>query len=70
MRAKFPPNNYGGLQLTRKLGESIVLLVEGKIVEITLTACLTTEARLNFKAPPEVEIYRKEVLDAAQFKKN
>lgn len=51
------------LTLTRRVGESIVLQVSGKSIEITLHTIQGKQARLRFLADNDVKIIRKELLD-------
>ncbi|WP_328227545.1 MULTISPECIES: carbon storage regulator CsrA [Sutcliffiella] len=51
------------LILTRKLNETIV--IDGNI-EITIQSIDGEQVKIGVKAPKEIEIYRKEVLEAIQ----
>ncbi len=54
--------NTGGLALTRRLGEVIVIVAEGKVIEITFVQRRANEIRLHVKAPKDVLISRKETI--------
>ena len=51
------------LVLTRKVGESIVI---GDNIEITVIETKGEQIKLGIKAPKEVDIHRKELLEAIQ----
>lgn len=50
------------LVLKRLENESIVLRVSGVEIVVTVTECLGRKVKLGFRAPPEVQIYREEVI--------
>ncbi|AST93339.1 carbon storage regulator [Sutcliffiella cohnii] len=51
------------LILTRKLNETIVI---DENIEITIQSIDGEQVKIGVKAPKEIEIYRKEVLEAIQ----
>jgi carbon storage regulator len=52
------------LVLSRQRKESVVIVFEGRICEVTLCETRGDKARIGFQAPDEVKIYRREVYDA------
>lgn len=50
------------LVLKRKIGERIVLAINGVEVEIEVVDVRGRQAKLGFAAPPDVKIWRKELL--------
>lgn len=51
------------LVLTRKLGEEIII---GDGIRVQIVAIDGHRVRLGFSAPPDVRIYRQELLDAEE----
>lgn len=51
------------LVLSRRVGESIILLCEGQTIEMVLGSIQYNQVRLRFLANENVKIYRKELLD-------
>jgi carbon storage regulator len=52
------------LCLTRKAGGSIIFAVNGKQVTLTILAINGAQVRVGIEAPPEVKIWRNEILEA------
>ena len=57
------PHEPGGLVLSRKKNESIVINADVKIVVVEIRG---DKVRLGIEAPKEVEVYRLEVMEAIQ----
>lgn len=51
------------LILERKIGEKIVIEVNGKRVEVVLFDTQANRAKIGFIADPDVYVYRKEIQD-------
>lgn len=55
------------LVLTRKVNEQVVFVLGGRVVaETTVIRAPGVSVRLGFDAPPDVEIFRKEVWERIQ----
>jgi sRNA-binding carbon storage regulator CsrA len=57
--------NKGGLCLTRRKGQGFVIVVEGKVIEITYIKPSRGGVQIRIVAPPEVSISRTEILERA-----
>lgn len=51
-----------GLCITRKPGERVAILLGGQVVEVHVNKVTEGRVMLYFKAPPQVEIIRTELL--------
>lgn len=54
------------LTIQRYVDESVIVLCEGKTIEVKVTRVRGKEINLSFGANEEVGIYRKELLDRAR----
>jgi len=52
------------LVLTRREGESILLLVDGKTIEVNVSRIQGSHAKISIDAPREVEIVREELSES------
>lgn len=58
LEARRIPSYTGGLMLTRKVGETIII---GGVIEVTVVSRIGNEIKIAIKAPKEVNIARKEL---------
>lgn len=54
-----------GLQITRKVGDQIVIWMDGKEVVLTVEEFRGNSVRLSFHGDREFEIYRQEIAEKA-----
>lgn len=52
------PSYTGGLMLTRRVGETVII---GGVIEVTVIGRIGNEIKLAIKAPKEVNVVRKEL---------
>lgn len=55
-----------GLQLTRRLGEQVIILVDGKELVLTVEEFRGNSVRLSFQGDREFQVYREEIVDKAR----
>ncbi len=56
------PITPGGLALRRRVGEGIVIILDGKVCEVNLIRFHRGEMVIQIKAPKEVKVIRRELL--------
>jgi sRNA-binding carbon storage regulator CsrA len=54
-----------GLQITRKLGEKVVVFIDGKELTLTVEEFRGNSVRLSFHGDREFEVYRQEIAEKA-----
>jgi carbon storage regulator len=52
------------LCLTRKLGESIIFVVDGKQATLTVLSINGSQVRVGIEAPQEIKIWRNEIVES------
>lgn len=57
MKAAHDPN-FGGLSLQLNLGESVILLIDGREIRLVVYETKRTSVRITFKADQDVKIIR------------
>lgn len=51
------------LCLGRRAGEKILILVDGREIWLTITSCQQDRCRIGIEAPPDVVVWREELLE-------
>lgn len=57
--------NGGGLQLSRKTGEQVVVYLDGKELILTVSEVKGGTVKINFQGNKEFQIYRQEIAEDA-----
>lgn len=53
----------GGLQITRRLDEQVVITIDGKELRLTVEEFRGNSVRLRFQGDREFQVYREEIAD-------
>lgn len=53
----------GGLQITRRLDEQVVITIDGKELRLTVEEFRGNSVRLSFQGDREFQVYREEIAD-------
>lgn len=53
----------GGLQITRRLDEQVVITIDGKVQRLTVEEFRGNRVRLRFHGDREFQVYREEIAD-------
>jgi len=52
------------LCLTRKVGESIIFVIDGKQATLTVLSINGSQVRVGIEAPQEIKIWRNEIIES------